>query len=172
MGRTVINVELNYKSIDEAIKEIEKYERDTLKKIELFQKKLADAIAEEAQILFNNSIVDDVINGSPRRPNVTVEASTDGTVVIANGADAVWVEFGTGVSHNTSAGTSPHPKGAELGFTIGSFGKGMGKREVWGFPDGNGGITLTRGTPATMPMYNAMMSVVKKAETIAREVWK
>lgn len=47
----------------------------------------------------------------------------------------------------------------------------MGKRKVWGFYK-NGSLTLTHGTPATMPMYNAMKTVCDEISEIAKEVFK
>ena len=90
--------------------------------------------------------------------------------MIASGDDAVWVEFGAGVYHNGSPGTSPHLRGAELGLTIGGFGKGRGKKEVWGYFE-NGALKLTRGTPAKMPMARAVMVVCDEIVAIAKEVF-
>ena len=76
--------------------------------------------------------------------------------------------------HNGSVGSSPNPYGNDLGFTIGSYGKGYGKGQVWGYytdPENKTGLVLTHGTPATMPMYNAAMGVMRKAVEIAKEVW-
>jgi hypothetical protein len=136
--------------------------------------RIAEEIAAQASLNFSNSIVDDVIKGGgSRRPDVQVSVSNKKaiTVVIADGEDAVWCEFGAGVYHNGSVGSSPHPKGNELGFTIGSYGKGYGKGQAWGYYDESGELIITRGTPATMPMYNAAQEVMRKAVEIAREVW-
>lgn len=173
MGKTVIEIGLNTKDIDKAIKEIEKYKQDMLTKLETFRKRLADEISADAQSGFGSAVVDDLIRGGSRKPEVTVSVTDKGnvSVVIADGKDAIFVEFGAGVYHNGSAGSSPHPKGAELGFTIGTYGKGYGKRKAWGYVE-DGEPKVTRGTPASMPMYNAMKSVISKAESIAREVWK
>ena len=130
-----------------------------------------------AQLNFGNSIVDDVISGGvPHKAevNVTVDERGSISVVVADGEDAVWCEFGSGVYHNGSVGSSPNPYGNDLGFTIGSYGKGHGKRQVWGYytdPDTKTGLVLTHGTPATMPMYNAAQEILRKAVDIAREVW-
>lgn len=94
------------------------------------------------------------------------------SIIVADGKDAVWVEFGAGVYHNGSVGSSPHPKGVELGYTIGSYGKGYGKGRAWGYYDESGVLHITRGTPATMPMYNATKSIIDKAVSIARESCK
>lgn len=93
------------------------------------------------------------------------------SVVVASGEDAVWVEFGAGVYHNGAAGSSPHPKGNELGFTIGSYGKGNGRKTTWGYLDDDGELHLTHGTPATMPMYRAMETVSEEVYLIAKEVF-
>lgn len=167
----VIKVSLD--EIENAIKEFEQYEKDMLNKIEIFRQRLADEINDEAQSLFNSSIVNDLINGSSRSAEVTVTTThkKNVSVVIAYGTDAIWVEFGAGVYHNGSVGSSPHPMGVELGYTIGSYGKGRGKGKAWGYYE-DGELKITRGTPATMPMYNAMKSIIAKADSIAREVWK
>ena len=117
--------------------------------------------------------MDDVVSGEKRYANVDVTVNEEGnaTVVIASGNDAVFVEFGAGVYNNGSVGTSPHPKGAELGFTIGSFGKGNGRKDVWGYY-GEGGLTLTHGTPASMPMYRGMREACDRLAEIAWEVFR
>ena len=147
MGKKVIRIRLSEKDIDRAIKELEQYKLEIIRKTELLRKKIAERIGTLAQSGFN------------------------GAVVIAAGEDAVWVEFGAGVYHNGSAGSSPHPKGAELGFTIGGYGKGMGKRKTWGFYE-DGELRLTHGAPAVMPMYNAMKTVCDEIASIAKEVFQ
>ena len=106
------------------------------------------------------------------QPDVTVTVQDDGntTLVIANGEDAVWVEFGTGVFYNGSAGSSPHERGEELGFLIGSYGQGKGKRQTWGYKEG-GELYLTHGIPAYMPMFKAMQLVIQQIDEIGREVF-
>ena len=102
---------------------------------------------------------------------MSVSERGDISVIVADGEDAVWVEFGAGVYHNGSAGSSPNPYGAQLGFTIGSYGKGYGKANAWGYYDENNNLVLTRGTPASMPMYRAAQAVAKQSLKIAREVF-
>ena len=170
----IIKIELSTKDINRAIKEIEKYRQDLQQKVNIFRQRLAEELANEAQAGFDSAVVDDLVRGGMRKPDVTVLPPEDNgnvTVVIAKGNDAIFVEFGAGVYHNSSVGSSPHPLGAELGYTIGSYGKGYGKGKAWGYRE-DGDLKITRGTPASMPMYNAMKSVIAKAITIAREVWK
>ena len=117
--------------------------------------------------------MDDLLRGGQRtaQVDVTIEDRENVTLVIASGEDAIWAEFGAGVHHNGSPGSSPHPKGSELGFTIGSYGKGMGKKDIWGFYE-DGELRLTHGAPATMPMYNALKTVCDEISEIAREVFR
>lgn len=172
MRKRVIRVSLSENDIDRAIKEFEQYKQEIIHKTELLRAKVAKRIANLAQSGFNGAIVDDLIGEGRRNADVrvSVDEGENVSIVIAAGEDAVWVEFGAGVYHNGSAGSSPHPKGQELGFTIGGYGKGMGKRQVWGFYE-DGELRLTHGTPAVMPMYNAVKSVCDEIADIAKEVW-
>lgn len=175
MGK-VITMNLTTRDIERTIKEVEAYKKDFIKKVDIFRERIAQEITDLAQSGFNSSTIDDVLPGygSSRTASVKVDwSSTDNvTVVIAKGKDAIWVEFGAGVYHNGSVGSSPHPQGSKLGYTIGGYGKGFGKGKVWGYyTDGKSGLVLTHGTPATMPMYNAMKTISSKVMSIAREVF-
>ena len=173
MRKTIIECTLDKQDIDRAIKEIKQFKREFLKRVETYRKRMADEIADNASIRFDSSTMEYTTLGVSRKPNVTVTVSDSGniSVVVANGKDAVWCEFGAGVYFNGSVGQSPNPYGKDLGFTIGSYGKGYGKAEAWGYYDDKGDLVITRGTPATMPMYNAAKEVTKRAIEIAKEVW-
>ena len=175
MGKKVIRISLSEKDIDRAIKELEQYKREIIRKTELLHIKVAERIAALAQSGFNGAIVDDLTeeSGGARKADVqvSIDARDNVSIVIAAGEDAVWVEFGAGVYHNGSTGSSPHPKGSELGFTIGGYGKGMGKRQTWGFYE-DGELRLTHGTPAVMPMYNAVKAACDEIADIAKEVFR
>lgn len=116
--------------------------------------------------------MDDIINGAKRVADVSVSVFDNSTisVIVASGQDAIWVEFGAGVFNNGSSGSSPHPKGQELGYIIGGYGKGMGKKSTWGFYE-DGQLVLTHGTPSVMPMYSATKTVFDNIYSIAREVF-
>ena len=173
MRKKVIEFGLSEREIDRAIKELNAYKQDLLRKTDLLRERVAEYIAKWAEIGFNESYVDDLLNDYQRNANVdvTVEPNGDMTVIIATGEDAIWVEFGAGVYHNGTAGTSPHPQGSSLGFTIGDYGKGYGKRDVWSFKDENGVRQKTHGTPATMPMHNALETVCESIYEIVQEVF-
>lgn len=172
MGRKVISFGLSTSEIDRAMKELADYKQEILRKTELLREKVAERLADEAKNGFSGAVVDDLTRGGQRFAQVDVSVDNRGsvTVVVASGEDAVWVEFGAGVYHNGSPGSSPHPHGAELGMTIGGFGKGNGKKEVWGFYE-EGELKLTRGTPARMPMALAVTTVCNDIQAIAKEVF-
>lgn len=173
MGKKVIRFGLNTKDINKAIRELEKYKRDFQKKVDNYRKRIAEEIAVNASLNFGSALMEYRIREGPRKPDVQVSVDDRGSiaVVVADGEDAVWCEFGAGVYHNGSVGSSPHPKGNELGFTIGSYGFGFGRFKAWGYYE-DGNLVITRGTPASMPMYNAAQEVMKKAIEIAREVFQ
>lgn len=173
MGKKVISFGLSEKEIDRAIKELEDYKKEFLKKCEELRQRVAERIRQKAQEGFNGAVVDDLTaeSGGARMAEVSVvtEDSDDVTLVIAQGTDAVWVEFGAGVYHNGAVGSSPNPYGANLGFTIGGYGEN-GKKQAWGFYE-NGDLKITHGTPATMPMFHAVQDVLDGIGDIAKEVF-
>ena len=181
MSKMVIKMSLDPEDIDRAIEEIKGFKQDFLKKVDKFRLRVAEEIATNAQALFNTSTIEDVIGGdenraTPRNAKVDVSVKDSGniSVVVANGKDAIWCEFGAGVYHNGSAGNSPNPWGGELGYVIGGYGKGNGTRSAWGFyvdPDSKTGLTITRGTPATMPLYRSAEKVTGMVTRIAKEVF-
>lgn len=172
MGKKKIVVSLSSAGIDRAIKELEMYEREIERKTVLLRDRIAERLETLVKQGFSSATVDQSIRLGGRSPNVSVsiENREQISVVIASGEDAVWVEFGTGVFHNGSAGSSPHPKGRELGFLIGGYGQGKGKQKTWSYYDG-GELRVTHGTPAQMPMYNAVKIVCQEIVDIAKEVF-
>lgn len=166
-----IKVRLSPAGIDRAIREIEEYKIDFLKKTEIFRKRVAEKMTAYAQTLFD-AAEEDIVLGSDsfERVEVKCEHGEGISLVIAKGEDAVFIEFGTGVFHNGAAGTSLHPKGQELGFTIGSYGKGKGRQPAWGYYK-DGEVVVTRGVEAQMPLYETAKQAAKIAAETAREVF-
>jgi hypothetical protein len=91
--------------------------------------------------------------------------------LIVNGKDIAFIEFGSGVHYNGAVGQSPNPDGQKLGMVIGSYGKGKGKEDVWGYYAESGELILSHGTKATMPMYNATMKMYKAAPKVVKQVF-
>lgn len=179
VGKKVISFSLSEDDIDRAIKELEQYKRDFVNKCDLLLNRIASRIAEEAQRGFNSAIVDDLTekSGSPRKASVAVRVVNRGEyyAVVADGSDAIWVEFGAGVYHNGAVGSQPNPFSQTVQgvpnppIAIGTFGKN-GQKQSWGFYE-NGELKITHGTPASMPMYNAVQTVSREVISIAREVF-
>lgn len=174
MSKT-ISFSLSANSIQSAINELTSYIHSLKEKTKRLQELIAENIRWNAQEGFSGAIADDIYRGgeSPA-PDVTVTVEEDGdvTVIIASGSDAVFIEFGAGVYHNGAAGSSPHPKGAENGFLIGEYGKGMGKRNTWALPGSTkDNPILTHGTPAAMPMYRGLQTALDSIAELAQEVF-
>lgn len=172
MKKTVIRFGLSEREIDRTIKALEQYKRELIRKTSLLREKVAERIEELARSGFAGAVVDDLLRGGVKTAQVDVSLDNKDAVslVIANGEDAVWVEFGSGVFANGTAGQSPHPKGQEFGFLIGEYGKKQGRKTVWGYYE-DGELKLTHGTPATMPMYRAVREVCDNIYDIAKEVF-
>ncbi len=174
MSRTITIDVFDPASIDAAVREIREYGKWVQRKTDELRERIAYFIAKDASAVFNTAVAEDdmregVITGSVE---VSVEPQGDNTtVIIASGKDAVFMEFGAGVYYNGAVGSSPNPWGTGLGFTIGSYGKGNGRKEVWAYDGGDGQIHLTHGTPASMPLYMAVQSVSRDIVKIAREVF-
>lgn len=172
MNRT-IQMTLDPASIDAAIAELRVYQQRIVLKCQELTERIAMFIAHEASAVFNTAVADDLIGEGVLTGNVEVRVENHGnyTLVIADGHDAVFMEFGAGVYNNGPVGSSPNPWGAELGYTIGSYGKGNGRKDVWVYVDGDGVKHFTHGVPASMPLYRAVQSVSKDIVRIAREVF-
>ncbi|GHV09297.1 hypothetical protein FACS1894217_13260 [Clostridia bacterium] len=172
MVRKVIRFGLSEREINRAIKELRAHKQELVQKTNLLRERIAAEIANNAQSGFAGAIVDDLLQGGKRvaEVDVTVSNQDNISIIVANGEDAIWVEFGAGVYHNGSVGSSPHPKGQELGFTIGGYGKGYGKKTVWGYYK-DGELRLTHGTPAVMPMMNSVKIVCSDISKMAQEVF-
>ena len=154
---------------------IHAYEEFVRQRCEVLMERLANRLRDLIEQNFVGAIVDDVLptSGGPRHASVQVLPPTkdgDAYTITVDGSDAVWVEFGAGVFHNGAVNTSPNPYGDALGFTIGGYGE-FGDRDVWGFWDENWNLVLTHGTPAQMPMYRAVQTLIAEYPQIAQEVF-
>ena len=171
----IISFQLNASSINTAIKEIKEYQKDIEKKSKELRHEIAEELKKEIEKIVRSSMVDDLVDGGYKTPNVTVSYRDHGentTVVAAIGSDIVWIEFGAGVHYNGGVGTKPNPYANEVpGIVgIGEYGQGRGAQDKWVFSDGDGSH-WTYGTKATMPMYNATKNVLRNIEDIARRVF-
>ena len=95
-----ITFSLSVVEINRAMRELEQYKRDFIRKTELLRVKVAERLAQKANEGFTGAVVDDLTHGeSAKLTDVKVSEEDHGgvTLVIASGEDAIWVEFGAGV---------------------------------------------------------------------------
>ena len=160
----VIDIDLNTKSIDAAIRKVEKYKRWVDSKTQELVKRLAEAGLEEARVQFSGAEY-----SGENDAEVTVEPIADGFKIVATGQAVFFIEFGAGVYYN---GAEPYPEPRPKGISnIGEYGDGKGKRKAWGFYDESGELVITHGTPAAMPMLHASRTMQQEVERIAKEVF-
>lgn len=170
--RKNININaLSSKSVLSAIKEIEKYRDDLTNKAEMFVRRLCEL---GVPVIQNNVML---ANGDSEKSTKTqIEVTSSRTYVKAEliweGKAVAFIEFGSGIHYNGEAGTSRHPKGSELGYTIGSYGYGLGANDYWHYKDETGNWKTSHGTEATMPMYSASLVIQDNIRKIAREVFE
>ena len=180
MGKRVLKAELSVKSIENLKKELLNYKNDELPNLLVkFTEELLKIGIQVVDERMNNAFYkfdkDNIMSGADPSHNTFVRISKFGSNVkatlVVTGRELLFIEFGAGVSFNTKAGSSPHKKGEEFGFTIGSYGKGYGSRKVWGYYNDNGDLVLTRGVKAEMPMYYADIAMIQSVVEVARRVF-
>jgi len=165
-----IRVSLSQKSIQNAINEIRKYQRELISKNELFVRRLAEL---GIPVIDQNIAV--AQGDSDKNHNTYIKINSFGSYsearIVVEGSDLLFIEFGSGVHYNGSAGTSPHPKGEEFGYTIGSYGKGQGSKDFWFYYADTGEAVMSHGTESTMPVYKASVEIIQNIRRVAREVF-
>lgn len=156
---------LDPKSINQAIREIKDYKKWFLKKTKELTEAIAILGAKEAAHWFGTAMYD---GDNDVTIDVKPTESSKGWTITANGQAVAFIEFGSGVYHNTA---EPYPSPRPPGIVgIGEYGQGKGKRQGWIYFDG-GEKVFTRGNPASMPMYRASESMKKDLVKVAREVF-
>lgn len=179
MAKHVINVSLNEKSIDDAIRELEKYKRDFDRKLELFARKLAQTCmrlekvnlsmfpaeewnADTGQTGVNSSgtTIQDILDSIDYKPG---EVITNGYVyyVVTGNEFAPYVEFGTGIIGQKNPHEAP-----TWAYDINKHGE-----SGWVYVDSNGHKQWTKGMRAKPFVFMSVMELSTKVSEIAREVF-
>lgn len=173
-----VRINLSSQSIDSAIKQLQDYRDDLDRKAKEITRRLAAIGMNYAQVAFDNAAYDGI-----KENDVSVFPTENGYAVVASGKTVLFIEFGAGVTYPDS-----HPQAAEFGMMHGTYGKGNGKKETWGFygdePGTNGEfvrkkdgslkephVILTHGNPAALPMYNAEQEIRSNIAKIVKEVF-
>ena len=164
MARRVIKMSLSEESIENAIKELRAYAYSLEQKKDKLLEKLAYIGIKEASVRFTTAMYDGVNDSS-----VSLEPIVGGYCIKAEGKAVAFIEFGAGVYHNPG---EPYPNPRPSGVVgIGEYGKGLGKRQAWGFKDDSGELVITHGNPAAMPMWYASEEMQSNVLKIAKEVF-
>ena len=171
MARKTIKIDLfDGKSLDNAIKQIQEYQRTLNDKCEMFVRRLA-----EVGIPIIDQNIASAAGDSDKSHYTYIKINSFGSYaqaqLIAEGKDLLFIEFGAGIHYNGAAGSSPHPLGQEMGYTIGSYGKGQGKNDFWFYYADGGESVMSHGTQATMPVYKAGVEMRRQILKIAKEVF-
>ena len=158
------------RSLDKAIQQIRQYQNSLNDKCTEFVRRLAEV---------GIPVIDENIaaaqGDSDKGHNTYIKINSFGSYsqaeLIVESNSILWIEFGAGVHFNGHLGSSPHPKGEELGYTIGSYGKGQGKNDFWFYYADSGEAVMSHGTQATMPVYKAGLEIKRQILKIAKEVF-
>lgn len=165
-----IRISLSEKSIRNAINEIEVYKRQFVERNEVFVRRLA-----ELGIPVIDQNIAAAQGDSDKSHNTYIKINSFGSYseakLVVEGKSILFIEFGAGIRYNGSSGTSPHPKGEEFGYTIGSYGKGQGSKDFWFYYADTGESVMSHGTEATMPVFRASQEIIQNIRRIAREVF-
>lgn len=166
----------------EGLREFRSYADNIQARIGMLTDELLSETEKEIGSRLNGALSDDkVIVTKDAEIPVPVYASasikahktsrTKGFVQV-QGEDIHFVEFGAGVTHNGSVGSSNNPLGANAPYptTIGSYGQGRGSQKKWFFTEG-GQKYASYGTPGRSPIYRASQRIVEQAVNIAKRVF-
>lgn len=170
MANKTIKMELSQKSIQDTIKQLRAYQKTLVSKNEEFVRRLT-----ELGIPVIDQNIATARGDSDKSHNTYIKINSFGdytqATLVCEGKSLAFIEFGAGISYNTPAGTSPHPKGQDFGYTIGSYGQGNGKNESWVYYADSGEWVRSYGTEATMPVYKASVEIMQNIRRIAKEVF-
>lgn len=179
MRKTPLTATLSVSSIKRLQKDLEKYKDSLTYKCELLVKRLAESgipvINENMSKATFKMDENGIQSGADPQHYTYVKINTFDKYVraelITEGSELLFIEFGAGVYYNGTAGSSPHPKGEEFGYVIGSYGKGHGVQKIWGYYAESGELVLTHGVEATMPVYKASLEIAENVVKIAKQVF-
>lgn len=154
-------------NIDEAIRQLEEYEKRVQQNVESFLKRLLDEGVEiaKAKIVSLPAVESGELLGSIK----PVQIDGNKGFIVADNAHAVFVEFGTGVTNNGS-----HPKRGDLGLKdLGTYGEGKGAdpNGWWYYDEKQGRKRWTKGKPSRPFMYETARDLERIVAEIAMEVF-
>lgn len=161
---------LNPDSISSAIAELETLKRDWKKKAdicsEMIAAQLADIIDRNLEAITYTDDLIDIKNHREIPKKEGLSTGVQGNRVIVSGQAVAFVEFGAGIYHNSGT-NNPLSASVQFDTSIGSYGNGHGVNSYW-FVAHN---LISRGTPAYMPIQNAIEELKPMIPTMVRQVF-
>lgn len=178
MAKKTINIDLfSQKSIQNAIKQIEQYRDDLLRKCQEICRRLSE-IGEQAALV--------AISESPQGKAVTLRVDirpskmgcqamivgTGKTVTDDKGRTfnlLFAIEFGSGITLNPEE----NPLASDFGMGVGTFPDQVHAfdRSGWMYLDKDGNWKHSYGVKATMPFHKAMLEIRKNVDKAVKEVF-
>ena len=164
MGKTVISFDLSEKSINKAIRQLEEYRKELLRKCNELIRQLTDYGYEFAKLevlrlgAFDTGELADSIQGY-FNPDIGIG------FIRAECWYAVYVEFGTGVYGRWN----PHPNAGAHGWVYDHNNHGVNGWVY--FNEREGKLMQTRGQPSHPFMYNTFRELERKAKELASSVF-
>lgn len=158
-----ISVNLDVRSIDRAIKELQDYAKWLEEKTQQLAEKLATLGAVKVSLEYSR-----VAYIGNRDYQITVERDGEGYRVLADGESVLFLEFGAGATYGYG-----HPLNAEFGMGPGTYPPTDPDHPHWNDPNGwhiPGGLH-SYGNAPSMGMYLAARDMRNEIETIAKEVF-
>ena len=163
-----VEIKLDSSSIDDAIKQIEDYRKDLLKKLKVF----TNALLQKGVSVANARLAS--TQGDSSGGAIGFGVDDGGNIVSAritlSGTEALFIEFGAGIAYNTGA---QDPKAAEFGYGPGTYpSKHPPNKAItpgyWYYGSGQRSI----GTEASMPIYYAAETMRNEAIKTASEIFR
>lgn len=177
--RQPLKANLSVSSLNALKKQLLDYKAELNRKCDRFVRELAEAGIPviESNVAEAGFTYDEkgIQSGSDTEHNTYVKVDSltgmSRATLVLEGKKILFIEFGAGIFYNGSESSSPHPKGPENNFLIGTYGMGHGSQQVWDYYADSDELVLTHGTKATMPMYKASLKIKEEVVRIARDVF-
>lgn len=186
-----IQVSLSHKSIEEAIKKLEGYRDSFGERNQILCRRLADIGVNAAMMTLATKGQGDSLRSASFNISFDIDGQKVSSILSITSTPTItkdgrvfyphlaW-EFGAGNHFNGMVSPEPHAK--SLGMGPGTFPKQthvptpeqthVPTPGFWYYRDEHGDAVRSYGTQATMPMYNAILAVIKNIESVAKEVYK
>lgn len=177
MARKTINIDLfDGESLEQAIKQIERYRDDLPRKCQEICRRLAEEGVRVADAAINSVPIGKTItlttdiNPSKMGCKAIMKMTgretrtEDGRIFFS----VLAIEFGAGIYYNPTA----NPKSSEFGMGVGTFpGQTHAFQDGWYYLGNDGEWHYSHGIQASMPMYKASVEMKQKIDTIVKEVF-